>query len=228
MPGYQSIFYGTPPAPPNRCAVCQLSNHEDITYFVDTGIWAEHEGVIYLCNRCFEPLVDLTELYLRKSEHKTVVEEVRGEVELVRTHAVELQGQAELLHELFGLRLADLDKFKSLSEKLTQLQTAASSSEQLLSQRKAEQAISDTEVVNRQALLEMLDRQIVERQNELNVYIEASLTTKLEHIGRADLVPILLNNVIEPAIDRASNEDEREIDGNSRDESESSGISFAL
>lgn len=227
MPGYQQIFYNTPPAPPNRCAICQISTMDSVEYFLDTGIWAEHEGVIYLCSKCFEPLVSLTERFIPQEDHSTELSRVMSEVELIKDRAVELQNQADLLHDLFGLRLSDLSKFKNLTAKLDHLNGAVGLIEQRHSERSADEVLELQEVTNRELLLQQLDKQIEERQQELNVFVEASLTTKLEHIGRADLIDLILNNRFDAVLEREVNGSEREIDEDSGIEIESD-ISFSL
>lgn len=228
MPGYQRKLEGRPPSPPYWCALCMAQDCIDgVEYFVETGVFAEHEGVIYLCSKCFEPLVDLSEKFVPVDDHEAQIKNLSEQFERDGLKLTELTLQSELLHDLFGLRLSDLVKFKELTNKLDHLQGAVGLMETKKSERSATELLELQEVKNRNDLIASLDSQIESRRSELNVFIEESLATKLGHIGRADLIPILLNNQLPESVTNPSNADEREADEDSR-ESSVSGASFGF
>lgn len=229
MPGYQRKLFGRPPSPPHWCALCMGQESTDgIEYFIETGVFAEHEGVIYLCNRCFEPLVDLSEKFIRITEHAETLDITKNNFALESARLAEMEEHASILHSMFNLRLSDLGKFRSLNEKLDQLRTAVGEQEARREQVSASRLIHEEEVRQRKLLLESLDSQIESRREELNIFIEDSLTTRLEHIGRADLIPILLNNQLPESVTNSSNGDERETDEDSREPDISDGVEFTF
>lgn len=212
MPGYQSKIVGTPPAPPYKCALCSLTHHEEIEYFIDTGVFGEFEGVVYLCSRCFEPLVELTEKFVRSTDHLSNIEDLDNQYRQDGLKLSELTEQAELLHDLFGLRLSDLIKFKDLTNKLDHLNGAVGLAEQRKTDRDSKELNELLEVQNRQHLISQLDAEIEARRAELDIFVAGTLNTKLEHIGRADLVDIILNNRLPESVTATFDSDEREND----------------
>lgn len=217
MPGYQSKFVGTPPAPPNKCAICQLSESPEIKYFMDTGVWAEHEGVIYLCDRCFEPLVTISERFILIDEYQEKVSDLNTHYEMETAKLSDMNRQADLLHDIFGLRLSDLDKFKTLTEKLTNLQLSVDALDISKKDREIQDLKERSEVEERRILIGSLDAQIEEKRRELDIFVSDSLTTKLDHIGRSDLIDIILNNRFPEEVFRSPDGNEQPSDESIRE-----------
>lgn len=216
MAGALRKIYGVPPAPPNRCGLCQLTHHKDIKYFMDTGVWAEHEGVIYLCSRCIESLVKESQEFQSVDEVNEILAEKDAKVSESLSELETLRRQAKKLHDLFGLRLADLDKFTELSAKLDRLIGKVSSYEEKASQRELESQQHDDSVIAAKITLANLNERIETARKELNVFVSESLSRKLHHIGREDLVDVILNNRIPEDLTRALDEYESEAPGDNR------------
>ena len=99
-----------PPAMlPGICMRCRC-NEQNRTYFIDTGVSIDWEGVMYLCDKCLEDIVVCSEEFLLKAQ----VDDLLGaQLEHVQ-HALEItRNQDEFrlwLIETAGLDLYHLEK----------------------------------------------------------------------------------------------------------------------
>lgn len=233
MPGHQASICDTPPSHPKWCVLCMLSaGQNDIEWFIDTGAVTE-DGVVYFCNRCFVSLVGVTELFIDKETHTAELKKIAAKYQEVETSYNTYLNQDEILFNKFGFRLVDVANLNDINNRINELSARENELNEQIQARKASELLLQRDFENERALLALLGNQIEEKRQELDHWLTESITTKLERIGRPDLIPIILNDQLPTELTRASYGDQREVDepsgesdSPSNDDSPLAGIAF--
>lgn len=193
MPGFFRKIEGVPPYP-GKCGLCSLTHHDEIHYFIDTSYFAEVEGQLYICNRCFSSLVLVTQDYMPVDRYEA---EKAFTLESLENDLVDLQNYRRagvILKEQFNLDLEDLFKYQDILPELESTQRDFEEAESKLLETKNTLALNKSILESQIGSIEAVEARLREKNAEIDELIESSLTQILDRRGRADLVAILLNN----------------------------------